>query len=288
LRNEHVRNNNFVCHTCRDSKFQSDAKENGLTWLKQTGKAQGLFRFNACGHEKEIQNNHVRQGNFRCRACVLVKQEDTAQEADLTLLKKLRPHYNLYRFNKCGHEQEIKTQAVTEKRFICRTCRDNKLQSDAKENGLTWLKQTRYLYGLFRFNTCGHEQEIQNSHARRGAFVCQTCDESWATRESNLYVTMIELQGERVIKVGIARDVGRRATEYGTPADAQIVTLLAVPFETGMLAKKAESKVMRAFKHAKHLDAKHLLTKSGKTECFRPEFLTAILEYCRGLAPVIH
>ncbi len=278
-----VRRGAFKCHKCVEQKLKNEAELVGLKWLKQTRENYGLFQFNSCGHEKEIANCCVRDNNFRCHICLDTKRADEAAAVGLTWLKQTRWAYGLFRFNECNHEQEFRNDHVQKNNFRCRKCLEEKWESEAHMVGLTWIKSTSKDYGLFRFNCCGHEQEITNDNARKNTFACQTCGETWATRNSNLYIHVIEVQGEQIIKVGISRVIARRATQYGLPDDAQIVTPLIVPFETGKLASDAETKVLRAFKHAKHPAAEHFFTKSGQSECFRPEFLSAILEYCKSL-----
>jgi hypothetical protein len=267
----------------QEAKWAAEAKAVGLTWLKKARPLYGLFRFNGCKHEQELRFDHVRSNEVRCSICADNARKLEAATVGLTWLRKARYCFGLFRFNSCGHEQEIRYDNLKIKNFNCRSCFENKRKVEAGRVGLLWLEQKPGSRSLYRFHECGHEQEMQHGSVMLNCFVCRTCKGSWANKTSNLYVNVIEVQGEQIVKVGISRVVTRRVGEYGLPPNAQVVTLLAIPFETGLIAKQAERKVMQAFKHAKHPAAKHFFTKSGRTECFHPEFLSAILEYCKTL-----
>lgn len=278
-----VRANKFRCWKCQEAKWAAEVEDVGLIRLKRTGQCRSLFRFVACGHEQEIGDTNRRSNQFSCKKCVEDKWVANAHSAGLTFIKTTSVGYGLYSFNACGHEQKISRGQVFNGTFRCKVCYETSLKTKAKAKGLTWLKQTKKAYGIFRFNECGHEQEIRSDQVFSGCFTCHLCKKSWIAKESNLYVHVIELSNLTFIKVGIAGDVKFRATQYGLPKNAQVVTVLVIPFETGRLALNFETKVLRAFKHAKHPDVKNIFKNSGKSECFRPEFLSAILEYCKSL-----
>jgi hypothetical protein len=267
----------------QEAKWTAEAHAVGLTWLKRTGGAYSLFRFDSCGHEQKINDTNRRRNQFVCKKCVEAKWITNAHDVGLTFIKSTSKGYGLYSFNTCGHEQKISKAQVSNNTFKCKVCYQNKLKNKADAKGATWLKQTKKAYGIFRFNECGHEQEIRSDQVFSGCFTCHLCKQSWLDKESNLYVHVVESSNLTLIKVGIAGDVTFRSTQYGLPKNTQVVTVLAIPFKTGKLALNFETKVLRAFKHAKHPDAKNIFKNSGKSECFRPEFLSAILEYCKSL-----
>jgi len=84
--------------------------------------------------------------------------------------------YRRYRFNDCGHEQELATTAVRRSRFRCQRCLGAKLVDEAAANGLElfgpsdWTGCWRY-----RFVACGHEVEAQATHVRRDNVRCPIC-----------------------------------------------------------------------------------------------------------------
>ena len=161
----------------QELKWIAEAEVVGLEWLKQTRSRYGLFRFTACGHEQEIQNGNIRNNQFKCQSCLEHKLKAEADAVGLTWLKQTRSRYGLFRFTACDHDQEIENSNVRKNLFKCQTCYAHKLKSEAEAVGLTWLKQTREKYGLFRFNDCNHEQEIRNGDVRNNNFKCRTCYE---------------------------------------------------------------------------------------------------------------
>jgi hypothetical protein len=287
ITNDNVRKKSFRCKCCFNEKFKAEAELVNLTWLKQARPQYGLFLFKDCGHKQEIQNDAIRKNNFKCRFCYEKKLKEEAEAAGLTWIKQTRIGYGLFRFKDCGHEQEIQnTHVRLQTCFKCQLCFMEKLTTEAALVGLNWLKQTRQNYGLFRFNECGHQQEIANANVRRNRFKCQTCEDTWATKPSNVYVHSIELQAEAIIKVGIAKDVQSRIKYYGLPSEAIAQTLLVIPTKTGKEASDIEKIVLKKFKPYRVKNIGHIMTKSGATECFDVSKLSEILDFTKSLAEV--
>ena len=76
--------------------------------------------------------------------------------------RRKNSNYRTYRFNKCGHEQEIRTGNIRNNQIRCHQCLQNRLNSEAKAVGLTLIGAGRNKhYRTYCFDECGHEQEIQ-------------------------------------------------------------------------------------------------------------------------------
>ena len=109
--------------------------------------------------------------------------------------------------------------------FACRTCQDAKLKDEASAHGLTLLGagEGRY-YRTYRFDACGHEQEIRTSDVRIGNFTCRTCNESvW---DGPGYVYLFRLMHPTIgeaLKVGLSKNPKSRAIGIG-PRDGVTVT----------------------------------------------------------------
>ena len=159
---------------------------------------------------------------------------------------------------------------------------------EAKNAGLTWIKKTRPKFCLYTFDECSHTQEIGYKDVRTNAFVCHVCGASWATRPSSLYVHLITLQGEQLIKVGISKVINRRIAEYGLPPDATVQTLFTGSFATGKAASDAESQLLQKFKSHRLKNVEHIMQKSGSTECLCPTVIRDVVATAKSLSGAEH
>lgn len=122
---------------------------------------------------------------------------DKAKEHNLTYLGKGKPRYHIFKFNECGHTQEIRSDKFYSGTFQCSTCLKEKMKQEYSKNGLTQLKAEKNKASLFRINACGHTQVIRNDNARLGKFVCQTCEQAkheQEAKENN--VTILKYMGK--------------------------------------------------------------------------------------------
>lgn len=134
-----IRLNQFHCKTCFIDKLKSEAKNVNLTLVKQLKGTKNLYRFNECGHHKELINTHVRNGSFQCDQCLIEKDENHAQQQNLTLIKRLSGVKNLYKCQCCGNEQLINRYHVSTGTFQCHVCHPTYA---TKESGIYLLSLT--------------------------------------------------------------------------------------------------------------------------------------------------
>jgi hypothetical protein len=81
-----------------------------------------------------------------------------------------------FRFNKCGHEEQIDLSGVRRDCFRCGQCFQIKLKKEAKDVGLTLIGEGRNkIYRTYRFNDCKHEKEIEPKKVRNNQFRCNQC-----------------------------------------------------------------------------------------------------------------
>lgn len=119
-----------------------------------------------------------------------------AQKVGLTLLGEGRnANFRTYRFNDCGHEQQITVRNVRINVFECKECHKSKLREEATLQGLETISVTedRGVH-LFRFKECGHEQKITLQAVRNNQFKCRTCHQIKLEKEANL--VGLELKGK--------------------------------------------------------------------------------------------
>jgi len=275
--------NNFKCDACLQAKLRKKAKAKGLTLLGQ-GKKRScrLYRFNTCGHEQEIRPAKIRTNNFRCDQCLQAKLKKEAKAAGLTLLGLGRTSsYRLYRFNTCGHEQEFQPGHVLEGRFRCDQCLKVKLKKEAKAAGLTLLGPGRNShYRLYRFNTCGHEQEVHTYAVRENNFLCHQCEETSLDLPSHVYFIEIRVGKENWLKLGHAKTVSSRIKQYGLPKSAKLTKLVMIDFETGREAHEYESSLHTKYKR-RRLPVKRMKkfhTKNGFNECYPMKMLDTLMD----------
>jgi len=103
--------------------------------------------------------------------------------------------YRTYRFNECGHEQEIGTGSVRKRQFKCRQCLTKTLEDEARAADLTLLGPGKNrAVRTYRFNECGHEQQIHTGAVRQCyGFVCNSCEETSRALPSNMYLLKIKV-----------------------------------------------------------------------------------------------
>lgn len=286
LSNSNARRNKFLCKICKEEDLRNNAKQNKIKYINKTKYGYALYEFIDCNHTQEIASARVKSKEFRCAKCFENNFKKDASESNLIWIKQSYGNHGLYIFKFCGHERILSNASVRNKKFKCLDCYNKKLKDESLSVNLAWLKQTFKGYGLFKFNKCGHTQEIKNSNVRRKVFQCQTCEDTWFTKPSNVYVHIISLQGETFVKVGRAQNVENRINGYGLPSEAVVQTVLEAPTKTGKDANDIETKILQKFKRFRAKNIGHIMTKSGSTECFDASKLSEILDFTKAIAGV--
>ena len=234
-----------------------------------------------CGHEQEFKTSHMRIGNFCCQTCLKLKleAEAAAQGAEILGPGKNR-HYRNYRLQ-CGHEQEVDTGRMRKGIFGCQTCQDNKLKEEAAaQNAIILGPGKNNDYRKYRLE-CGHEQEFKTSHMRIGYFCCQTCEDTSRTLPRYVYLLKIQNGSNKWLKLGYAKNVDNRISNYGLPKTATVEHITAVRFPTGNEAHEFEAALHIAHKEHKLTKSKAQkfgMTKGGFAECYPVEMLDELLK----------
>ncbi|MDG2296922.1 MAG: hypothetical protein P8L75_01900 [Gammaproteobacteria bacterium] len=173
-----VHRHSFQCKKCIETNEEEEAKNVDLTLISRgKNKNYRIYRFNECGHEQELQPSSVRKNSIRCAKCLKKKFENEAKAVNLTIIGSGKSStHRTYRFNECGHEQEITTGCVRANRFRCKSCLQKKFDDEAKTVGLTLIGAGKNTdYRTYRFKDCGHEHEIRADSVRRNEFRCNQC-----------------------------------------------------------------------------------------------------------------
>lgn len=182
-----VRKKKFSCSKCLEEKLIKEAEEKELEFIEKDKKmGVGIYRFNSCGHTQKIQYGAVRNGEFRCKTCNEMQYYIDANNAGLELIGPgSNASSRLYKFKKCGHNQNITMHAVRNNEFMCRECQVEKLHKEAELVGLTLVEKVKKPNNrLYRFNDCGHKQEISIVCVRRNTFQCNICLEEKYLKEA--------------------------------------------------------------------------------------------------------
>lgn len=238
-----------------------------------------IFRNLLCGHEQEAHTTDAKRFTFRCNYCKDQKWHQEAADANLTFLEKLGWFTARYIFNECGHEQNLQFSNVRDKKFRCKQCQEQKIHDEAAAVGLTFIEKFDAKKSNYRFNECSHEQLIHTGNVKKGSFQCNLCQETWATRPSNLYLHYIKYEDNHLLKFGRARNVEKRSVQYGLPVGAELKILQVWPTSTGIDADRIETLVAKQFKRYNKSKAKMILQDAGYTECFHTADQQAIMDF---------
>jgi len=180
----------FCCPVCsRDPIFRlTSHPENTLRFVgKSEDKLSRIWHCENCDNRITIPaNQSFSPQELRCKACFQAKLKKEAETAGLTLLNKdaKNSQYRFYRFNDCGHEQELVTRNVRRLWGLnCRQCIDVLVKKEAEAAGLTLVRYMTendtesHQYGLYRYKSCGHSSQITRDQIRRGRVPpCRHCN----------------------------------------------------------------------------------------------------------------
>jgi predicted nucleic acid-binding Zn ribbon protein len=279
LTTANVRKGEFACKTCLAERLKQEAETQEIE-LIGPGKTHHyrLYKLD-CGHERELLTQKVRDGSFRCDICLAnrLKHEANAQGAELLGPGSTSSH-RIYEL-RCGHQQEVETGNMRRGNIGCIVCQEEKVRSEARALGCEIIGPGRNAnYRLYKL-LCGHEREVKVDAMRNNSFVCQTCEDTSRTLPSNLYLLYIKVGYDEWLKLGYAKSVTHRTSQYGLPASAEVTTVKSLPFDTGNEAHAAEADIHKRYRR-KRLTKKQMAdfhTASGFDECYPVTMLETLL-----------
>ena len=144
--------------------------------------------------------------NSTCDCCqsekVHLRREVVAKANGLVIIgASAKKHAVTYRFEKCGHIQEIVCGLVKSGGFSCQKCTKLKLDKEAELRNLRLVGSAfkGSAYRLYEFKECGHLQELSTSCIRANTFRCQTCLEYKHDAEATL--AGMEIVGAATLEV---------------------------------------------------------------------------------------
>jgi len=84
--------------------------------------------------------------------------------------------YRIFSFNDCGHKVQKKHNDLIRSQPYCSVCYEEKLNTEAKEQGLEIVKKGKASdHKIYRFIKCGHKQQISTRNVRKGKVLCWEC-----------------------------------------------------------------------------------------------------------------
>jgi len=274
-----MREGEFICRECLAEKLNQEAAARGCKLLGAGKNAHYRLYEISCGHQQEFQVDAMRKGQFRCSVCQAEKLNHEAADQGCKVLGAGKHFsYRLYQLP-CGHQQEVQLDAMRKGGFRCAVCLAEKLNEEAAAQGCKLLGSGRNANFRLYELSCGHQQEVHTGAMRAGIFLCQKCEETSRTLPSNVYLFHIKLDSDEWLKLGYAKEVNIRASQYGLSEGVELTTLYCLPFNTGNEAHAIEADIHKRYRQ-KRLRKKQMMdfhTKGGFNECYPVTMLETLL-----------
>jgi len=115
------------CSECYEIKLKEDAEKKQMTYLGKALEKSGVFRrykFNSCGHIRDINAACIARGNFECSECIIERFKEEAKSVGLIYNgaaqsdKGIKRNYILA----CGHTKDIRLDHVRNGSWSCDVC----------------------------------------------------------------------------------------------------------------------------------------------------------------------
>lgn len=182
----YLRNKSVSCYKCFMNRLEGEATLIGLELIGAgtSGTRYRQYRFNSCGHVRDISTGDVRAGHVSCTECTENKLKDACDLSGFKLLGS-NGQYRLVSFGCCGSEREVLRTHLLDGNVKCRVCHSDEVAITAKARGLTVVEILPKTFRRCIVDACGHEIIIGLSNLRSGNFECKTCFNAKMQREAN-------------------------------------------------------------------------------------------------------
>jgi hypothetical protein len=279
-----------TCYSCRKEELSDIARSLGIEPQDTVIKSSTLFKL-SCGHLKKVDILNARV-SLNCKTCyeqnIICIAKDYGY-IDISLSKK-GPHFRSFKSKKCGHQRDIQVHdLLTRKRakMVCVECISSKHTQEAALQGLVIegvAENGDPNYRSYSLPCCGKLKDIEVTHVRKGTWTCCSCNITYASLPSNIYLLEITLNSHKWLKVGFARNVDHRVKTYNLQEGAIVEKLYIVPFKVGKSAITFEKQLHKKFKSYR-LTPKNMrvFQESGFTECYPISMKDTLLEELRRL-----
>lgn len=285
----HIRRNHIKCSICLEDEYKRVALKQGLEILNKSDKSiyHRIFKHINCGHLTETTIGSIQSSEKRdkltpyfCKECFTLK---CIKNAELKNLKYLgdspkKKTFKRYQFLGCLHEKDMIPQVVERGNFECKECIVNEYKEQALKEGLEYLglplvydRSNKRNYKL----PCGCTKDLRVEHVKNSRWACDNCSNTHYTKESQVYLLLIQDKQSQWLKFGYAKNLKNRTNSYGLDSQSKITILFLKDFSKGIDALHFEKRIHRKFKSLRlksKLMEKHQ-KHNGHTECY-PTFLT--------------
>ena len=151
----------------------------------------------------------------------------------------------------------------------CSKCYLNRLQSDAKKQGMTYVGF--HGKGLHKYIlSCGCEKKISPYQVKQGIWACREHGNTHFNRNNGVYLVKLEYNGFSWLKFGLAKDMSVRLKGYGLNKGTKANILFYLPLPTRYDAMDVEVAIHNELSLEK-LDKvlmQSFMRKGGHTECY--------------------
>ena len=207
-----VRKGNFKCVECHDIEIMKELDLMDLSFISKGSRdGYNIYKFNKCGHIKELNTVAIRNKQIQCKECIEENIKNEAILQKLTIVGTSESNlYRNYKFDSCGHTQELRTCAVKKGIFECKTCLSEKLNKEAKNANLILINiLDKSGYGLYKL-PCGHTQEISYVSVRNNTFACRTCNGLFLSNGLLVKSHYEQLVGDFILENKVAFEYDKR------------------------------------------------------------------------------
>lgn len=115
------------CKNCYELSLIKIAEGKGLTYLgiSELGGVFRKFKFNKCGHIKDINATCVSIDRFECKDCITLRYKEEAKSVGIEYIENVGTEgYSKYKLS-CGCIKVLRRDHVRDGSFLCDFCGDN-------------------------------------------------------------------------------------------------------------------------------------------------------------------
>jgi hypothetical protein len=177
-------------------KHIKEAEFSGLKYLGKATNNNANYRQYECenGHKIDLQVQHVRRNNWKCKYCFEEKLKLQAESIGYELLgpSDLGALHRRYKKD-CGCIEDLRHNSVASTRdkrttgqVTCKTCYRRSMQKCADESNITLFENVGRFDIRIMFNSCGHYKNAKKSQVFKKNLVCRVCQEENYAKEAAL------------------------------------------------------------------------------------------------------
>lgn len=259
--------NNPRCNSCRDLVINGYCNQTGCKIdTKPLDKSGRYSLIKPCGCSVKMFLSQIASNSLaNCNCEINNNYTRIADDKGFDILENIPGSYRI-RCKECGAEKTAQKSNL-KRRLRCKNCLNNKLNKEAKENGLILLgKADDPHYRRYQLQ-CGHDVTIRIDAVRNKLNPkCPICNKQKRKR-CYLYLLFFEVGTKSYLKIGISDYVERRTKELS--GDIKIVPLIKKRYNTKREARSVETAIHRVLRkeYPRQIELKDVLI-SGYTECY--------------------